>query len=140
MADNYATIQDVIDLYRPLSADETSRAAKLIPVICDRLRVLAYNVGRDLDKMIAAKPALATVAKSVTVDVVARSLQTPTEGAPLTQFSESGMGYSASGTFLVPGGGTFIKNAELKALGLTRQRYGVIDFYGMEAIEDDSDQ
>ena len=140
MADNYATVQDIITLYRPLSAEETTKAEALIPIVCDRLRAYAYYEGKDLDQMIAAKEYLANVAKSVTVDVVARNLQTPTEGAPMSQFSESGMGYSASGTFLVPGGGIFIKKAELKALGLSRQKYGVIDFYGMEVPEDESVQ
>lgn len=133
MAENFATIDDVITLYRPLSKDETTKAEALIPIICDRLRTCADNVGKDLDQMITEKPALASVAKSVTVDVVARNLQTPTEGAPMTQFSEAAMGYSASGTFLVPGGGIFIKNSELKALGLARPKYGSWDIWGVDS-------
>jgi len=139
MADNYATVQDVILLYRPLSPEEMTKAENLIPIICDRLRECAYETGRDLDQMITAREYLANVAKSVVVDVVARNLQTPTEGPPMTQFSEAGNGYSASGTFLVPGGGIFIKNGELKALGLSRPRYGVIEFYS-EGGQDESDQ
>lgn len=138
MAD-FATVEDVIALYRSLSAAEATKAAALIPIISDRLRICAEHVGKDLDKMIEGNTALASVAKSVTVDVVARNLQTPTEGAPMTQFSEAALGYSASGTFLVPGGGIFIKNAELKALGLSRQTYGAIDIWGLEA-SDESDQ
>lgn len=126
MAD-YATVDDVIALYRPLSETETAKAAALIPVVCARLRQLAGIYGRDLDLMIADDYDLKQTAKSVTVDVVARNLQTPTSGAPMTQFSEAGLGYSASGTFLNPGGGVFIKNAELKALGLLRPRYTQID-------------
>lgn len=63
------------------------------------------------------------------MDVVARTLMTSTDSEPMTQTSESALGYSWSGTFLVPGGGLFIKNSELSRLGLRRQRYGVIDFY-----------
>ena len=129
MAD-YATVDDVITLYRALSADETTKAAALIPVVCARLRQMAKNYGRDLDEMMEDNEDLQITAKSVTVDVVARNLQTPTTGAPITQFSEAGMGYSASGTFLNPGGGIFIKNSELKALGLLRPRYGQIDMNG----------
>lgn len=129
MAD-YATIDDVITLYRPLTPEETAKATALIPVVCARLRQYARNVGRDLDAMISANEDLAIVAKSVTVDVVARTLQTPTSGAPMSQFSEAGLGYSASGTYLVPGGGIFIKNAELKQLGLTRPKYGTFDLCG----------
>ena len=68
--------------------------------------------------------------KSVTVDVVARTLMTSTDQEPMTQVSQSALGYSVQGTFLVPGGGLFIKRSELARLGLRRQRYGVIDFYG----------
>lgn len=134
MAD-FATINDVISLYRPLTNEERSKAEDLLPVVSDRLRQYARNVGKDLDMMICDDDILANVARSVTVDVVARNLQTPTEGAPMSQFSEAALGYSVSGTYLVPGGGIFIKNTELKALGLRRPRYGVIDFYGMDEHE-----
>ena len=126
---NYATVQDVINLYRALTPDETAKTEQLIPVICSRLRVYGKNVGKDLDAMVTADADLAEVAKSVTVDVVARCLMTPTDQAPMSQFSESGLGYTVSGTFTNPGGGIFIKDTELRALGLKVQRYGVIDFY-----------
>lgn len=129
MAD-YATVNDVIALYRALSPEETTKATALIPVVCARLREMAKTYGRDLDAMLAKDEDLQTVAKSVTVDVVARNLMTPTSGAPMTQYSEAAMGYSVSGTFLNPGGGIFIKQAELKALGITRPRYGQIDMNG----------
>lgn len=133
MAD-FAELNDVISLYRELSEEENVKAQALLPVVSARLRQCAANVGRDLDAMIAADETgnLAIVAKSVTVDVVARNLQTPTSGAPVSQFSEAALGYSVSGTYLVPGGGIFIKNSELKALGLTRPRYGMIDLLGSE--------
>lgn len=127
---NFATVDDMVALYRALTAAEQTRAQALLPVVSDRLRVCAQNVGRDLDKMIETNPHLATVAKSVTVDVVARILQTPTEGAPMSQFSESALGYTQSGTFLSPGGGVFIKKSELQALGLTKPKFGAIDLFG----------
>lgn len=64
------------------------------------------------------------------MDVLARTLMTSTDSEPMTQMSQSAMGYSVSGTFLVPGGGLFIKKSELARLGLKRQKYGVIDLYG----------
>jgi len=80
--------------------------------------------------MIAKDEFLLEVAKSVTVDVVARALMTSTDQEPMSQMSESALGYSVSGTFLVPGGGLFIKKSELARLGLRRQQIGVIDLYG----------
>lgn len=129
MAD-YATVQDVQNLWRELSAAEQNRAGALIPVICSSLRLEATKVGKDLDLMVANDSDLADVAKSVTVDVVARTLMTSTNQEPVSQFSQAALGYSVSGTYLVPGGGLFIKKSELARLGLRRQQIGVINFYG----------
>lgn len=132
---DFATINDVIELYRALTEDEQLKAEALLPVVSNRLRQYADNVGKDLDALVAENAVLADVARSVTVDVVARNLQTPTTGAPMTQMSQAALGYSVSGTYLVPGGGVFIKNSELKALGLLRQRYGVIDVWEADRNE-----
>ena len=70
--------------------------------------------------MVADSPSYSSVVKSVTVDVVARTLMTSTDQEPMTQMAESAMGYSFSGSYLVPGGGLFIKDSELKRLGLKK--------------------
>ena len=128
-ATDYATVQDVQTLWRDLTAAEQTRAEALIPVICSSLRQEAARVGKDLDAMIEADEDLAMVAKSVTVDVVARTLMTSTNQEPMTQYAEAALGYSVSGSFLVPGGGLFIKKSELARLGLRRQQIGVIELY-----------
>lgn len=125
----YCSVDDVISLWRPLKNNEILRVKELIPVIENSLRVEADNVGKDLDEMAKASESYRSVLKSVVVDVVARTLMTATDQEPMTQYSESALGYSFSGSFLVPGGGLFIKKSELSRLGLRRQRYGVIDFY-----------
>ena len=126
---SYATTQDVIALYRPLTPEETQRVAVLLPIVIDSLRQEAHNVGKDLDQMVVDGELSASVVKSVAVDVVARTLMTPTDGAPMAQMSQSALGYSVSGTYLVPGGGLFVKKSELARLGLRRQRIGVIELY-----------
>lgn len=126
----FATLDDICILWRPLKNEEIHRAEALLATVSDSLRMEADKVGRDLDAMIADKPPLAGVAKSVTVDVVARALMTSTNQEPMTQFSQAAGGYSVSGSFLVPGGGIFIKKTELARLGLRRQRYGVMEIYG----------
>lgn len=125
--DPFATIADIEELWRRLKEEENARAEKLLAVVSDSLRYEAYKVGKDLDKMIKEKEILKNVAKSVTVDVVARTLMTNTNSEPMTQVSESALGYSMSGTYLVPGGGLFIKKSELARLGLRRQRRGMIE-------------
>ena len=125
----FATVDDLTNLWRPMSTDEQMRAEGLLSIVSNRLRQEAYDVGKDIDEMITESEVYKDVVKSVTVDIVARTLMTSTDKEPMTQYSESALGYSVSGTFLTPGGGLFIKRDELKALGLRKQRYGVIDFY-----------
>ncbi|WP_346349398.1 phage Gp19/Gp15/Gp42 family protein [Lactococcus petauri] len=130
MAD-FATIDDVNTIWRQLKPDEVVRAKTLLSIVSDSLREEADKVGKNLDQMIEEKPPyFKNVVKSVTVDIVARTLMTSTDQEPMTQTTESALGYSFSGSYLVPGGGLFIKNSELSRLGLKKQRYGVIDFYG----------
>ena len=126
---NFATVEDVENLWRILKPTERERAQNLLETVSDSLRVEANKVGKDLDAMVAESVSYANVAKSVTVDVVARTLMTATDQEPMTQVTESALGYSYSGSFLVPGGGLFIKDSELKRLGLKRQRYGVMNLY-----------
>lgn len=126
----FATKEDVITLWRELKPLEDERVEALLEVVSDSLRMEAGKVGKDLDSMASDSASYANVLKSVVVDVVARTLMTSTDNEPMTQFSESALGYSVSGSFLVPGGGLFIKRSELDRLGLRKQRYGVIDFYG----------
>lgn len=129
MLNNFATISDVTTLWRPMTPEETDRCEGLLKTVSASLRVEANKVGKDLDAMISEDENLAEVARSVTVDVVARTLMTSTNAEPMTQMSESALGYTISGTYLVPGGGLFIKKSELARLGLKRQQCGVIDLW-----------
>ena len=133
----FATTQDLIDLWRPLTTEEEDRAENLLIIVSDELRLRANDVGKDLDEMIEATPALASIAKSVTCDVVARTLMTSTDQEPTTQFSQSALGYSVSGTYLVPGGGLFIKKNELARLGLKKQKLRGINMLS-ETVEEDT--
>ena len=125
----FATLDDITKLWRPLTAEEQTRAEALLTVVSDSLRHEALKVGKSLDLMLMDNEVMQSIAKSVTVDVVARTLMTSTNHEPMTQMTQSAGGYSATGTFLVPGGGLFIKKSELARLGLRRQRIGVINFY-----------
>lgn len=128
--DNFATINDITELFRKLTPEETEKANALLPVVSDSIRQEAKKVGKDIDKMLETGQVLENVVKSVTVDVIARALMTSTDSEPMSQMSQSALGYTVSGTYLVPGGGLFIKRSELARLGLRRQRCGVIDLNG----------
>ena len=126
----FATVDDLTTLWRPMTSEEQGRAFALLELVSASLRVEADKVGKDLDLLVANDPNLAAVAKSVTVDAVARTLMTSTDQEPVSQLSQTAGPYSATATFLVPGGGLFIKRSELARLGLRRQRYGAMDIYG----------
>lgn len=127
----YATLQDVIDLFRPLTPAEQTRVSALLPLISDCLRQEARRVNKDLDDMLThdADGSFSSTLKLVTVDIVGRVLRQDTEGEPMTQESQSALGYVWSGTYAIPGGGiaAAIMRNDLKRLGLCRQQIGVID-------------
>ena len=127
----FATVCDVVTLWRTLTEEERSRVDALLPVISNELRYRADMVGLDLDQAILDKPYMADVAKEVVISVISRILRQNTTGEAMTQESQAGLGYSWSGTYAVPGGGigNAILPSDLKRLGLKRPRIGIIDFY-----------
>lgn len=129
MAEPFATITDVQTLFRALTADEQTRVNALLPIVSNELRYRATLIGRDLDLMIMDNPWLEDVAKEVTVSAVSRILRQSTSGEAMAQESQSGLGYSWSGTYAVPGGGigNAILPSDLKRLGLKRPRIGIYD-------------
>ena len=76
--------------------------------------------------------AYASVVKLVTVDILVRVMRQSMEGEPMSQESQSGLGYTWSGTYAVAGGGiaAAIMRNDLKRLGLRVQRYGMEAMYG----------
>lgn len=126
----FANIDDLEKLWRKVEDYEKKRASELLKTVSHILRIEGQKVNKDLDELVKRDESYFYLVKSVVVDVVARNLMTSTNKEPMTQFSESALGYTVSGSFLVPGGGLFIKESELKRLGFKKQRYGVIDFYG----------
>lgn len=132
MANNpFATAADISTFFRALTPTETTRAEALLPVISNELRIRAEAVGMYLDERAAEDEAYADVLKEVTAGVVFRILRQNTDGDAMMQYSQSALGYSVSGTYAVPGGGigNAIMNADLKRLGIKRQRYGTLDPY-----------
>ena len=128
MSEPFATVSDIIALWRPLTETEQDRASALLPLVSDEIRVIGQGVGKDVDQMGIDNPSYASVLKIVTVDVVSRVLRQTTEGDAMTQEAQSALGYSWSGTYAVPGGGiaNAIMRNDLKRLGLLSQQIGVI--------------
>ena len=129
---SYATLAEVIAIEgATYTTEQESRIETLLPLVSDLIRTEGNKVGKDIDALIADDAAYASVVKLVTCDVVARVLRQSTSGEPMSQESQSALGYSWSGTYAVPGGGVAMSlmNNERKMLGLKQQRYGVIDLW-----------
>lgn len=129
---SFAEFSDVMTLTgKTFTASEQERIEAMLPLVSDALRMEAYAVGKDLDAMVEDSEPYASVVKLVTCDVVMRAFRQSMDNEPMSQESQSAMGYSWSGTYAIPGGGisNSIMRNDLKRLGLRRQRYGVIDFY-----------
>lgn len=126
MAD-YATVQDIQDLKRPLSLDEQARAANLIPIICSEIRAYARGMSKDFDQMVTDDPDLANIAKGVVCDVVIRELNTPGNQLPATSYSEGAGSVSQSFTLPNSSGSVKLWPSDLKALGLKRQQIGALN-------------
>lgn len=134
MDESFATVDDLSIMWRKLTLDEQEMCAAILQVISDQLRYEAKKVGKDLDQMIKAGDLPKNVVKSVTVDIASRYIEQSTsdKSTLLSQESQSALGYSWSGTYTNTGGGISILNKDLKRLGLNRQRYGMVDIYGLE--------
>ena len=129
----YATIEDMGNLWRALTETELARAPHLLEVASDTLRQMAQNRGLNLDSMLYNGEVYESVLKDVVVAAVGRALRASTTGEPVSQVTQSALGYSVSGTFLNPQGGMFFYDNELARLGLgKKQKLGRIEMYGTD--------
>ena len=131
---SFATLQDVITLTgADYSAAEQARITALLPDVSDLIRSEGNKAGIDVDAVVAADSSYASVVKLVTVDVVARVMRQSTDGEPMSQESQSALGYSWSGTYAIPGGGIAMSlmNNERKLLGFKQQRIKAVKLWGI---------
>lgn len=127
--ENFATVEDVMNLYGPLNADQLSKVEQLLAYTSSYFRSLAKEYGRDLNHEVIDDEDMRNNAKLATCNVVIRELDKG--NSSLSQESQSALGYTWSGTYVNTGGGLSILNKDLKLLGLNRQRIGMVDIYGV---------
>lgn len=135
---SFATLADVTLLSgRTFTSAEQERIVALLPLVSDALRYEAVKVGKDLDEMMSDSSSYASVVKLVTVDVVMRAFNQSNEGEPMSQMSQSALGYTVSGTYAIPGGGiaNSIMRNDLKRLGLRKQQIGVVSLWSPYSTE-----
>jgi hypothetical protein len=135
---SFATLADVTLLSgRTFTSAEQERIVALLPLVSDALRYEAVKVGKDLDEMMSDSSSYASVVKLVTVDVVMRAFNQSNEGEPMSQMSQSALGYTVSGTYAIPGGGiaNSIMRNDIKRLGLRKQQIGVVSLWSPYSTE-----
>lgn len=132
MSTSFATLEDVIAISgATYTADQQARVNTLLPLVSDLIRSEGGAVGIDVDEAIEEDAAYNSVVKMVTCDVVSRIMRQSTTGEPMSQESQSALGYSWSGTYAIPGGGAAMSllNNERKLLGFRRQKYGAMEIW-----------
>lgn len=137
----FATVQQLEDFWRPLSSDEQTRAASLLELSSNRLRLKARGLNVDLDAE-AEDEVFASVLQSVVLESVKRAMQAPQalqDSPAVSQWSQTAGPYSENYRFVNPTGDLWFKKAELKSLGLGSQRIWNVsttkrDIYGEDDI------
>ena len=132
MSQSFATLADVLAISgATYTAEQQERITTLLPLISDLIRSEGEAVGKNIDEAIVTDTAYSSVVKMVTVDVVTRIMRQSTTGEPMSQESESALGYTWSGTYAIPGGGAAMSlmNNEKKILGLMTQKWGAMDIW-----------
>lgn len=129
---NYATLDDVRAMWRPLTTEESERAESMLPVIGAMFRIRAKNRGEDLDTLIEEDEDYALIVKSAAVDVVSYNMaltSTDVNGS-VSQVSESALGYSQTVSYATPKtDDLYIPESVWKKLGFKRQRYGTMEVF-----------
>lgn len=128
---NYATIEDLELVFRPLTESEKDKAEELIAETSAKIRLRAKKYNKDFDALVESDEDLAVVTKGVVCNVVRNALNVPIDQEAMTQLTMSAGGYSWSGTYATPGGGIKLSKADWKSLGLGTQMFGGFDIYGI---------
>lgn len=119
---SYATVEDLMASWKPLTVDEQARAEVLLLQASNYLRQIAFNNCKNLDDNIAADPSGVYEAnvKMVVMAAAQRSLASPLDMMPdATQWSQSATPYSESMSFSNNvSANLYFKDKELKLLGL----------------------
>lgn len=117
----FATVSDLTDGWRALTEDEQSRASSLL------VRASAM-IASELDRAGVTWPPttepLMTNLVTVTCNVVRRAMSMPTDYQPVSQYTQSAVGYSETMAYANPNGDMYLTSQEKKSLGIGRQRVG----------------
>lgn len=103
----YATKEDLEAYWRTLTSDEAKRAEYLLGFAAVKIRSRLNGEPKDAD-----------AAKYVSLDMVKNAMTAAQDGAPITNFSQTGGPYSASVQYANPTGDLYWKKQYDADLGL----------------------
>lgn len=127
----YATVSDITASGYTLTAQQQDAAEVLLETASAKLRLQAKRFGKDIDEMIVSDEDYILAVKSAVISSVMRAMNSIGDTSPpATQISQSGLGYTASMTYLNSGQSLYFLRNELKELGLMRQSYGALEVFG----------
>ena len=136
----YAEVSDIKALGKALTSVQSEAAEILLGTASSKLRIIAKRYGKDIDKMMSDETTgedYTAVVKSIVVQAVGRALNSISDTPPITQESQSALGYSASMTYLNAGQSLYFLRNELKELGILRQQFGAIEVFDYDKGYDD---
>lgn len=112
----YANVDDLTAFWK--APDNETRALDLLTRASNRLRIIADNVGVDLDEKVNASPAYFSTAQWVVMEAAKRAMLTPIDAPPANSIQQTAGPYSENIVFTNPAGDLWFKKSELHDLGL----------------------
>lgn len=122
----YLEIDDINTLWREIPAEEVAKVTELIRTVSAMIRLEGKERGVDVDEKCRLDSDYFQVCQAVCLAVVKRYMLETDQGTQMSQASESALGYSVSGTYVLGGGGIKLLKSELKQLGFKRGKLGII--------------
>lgn len=114
----YANDEDLALFWKPLTGSDKTRANDLLKRASNRLRIIAENVGVDIDGKVNSSPAYFSTVQWVVMEATKRAMLTPIDAPPANSIQQTAGPYSENITFTNPAGDLWFKNNELHDIGL----------------------
>ena len=121
--DAYATLEDLQNRWRSLSADEQQRATTLLSDAAVKIALACKQSGVAID---AADELQGEALKSINCEMVKRAMMSPIDMPPMSSFAQTAGSYSESQTYVNPTGDLYMTLGEKKMLGIGTQKMGSI--------------
>ena len=132
----YASVSDITVLGYSLTSQQQDAAEVLLEQASAKLRLTAKKYGKDIDALIASDADYGDAVKNIVVQATVRALNSVSSSdVAASQMTQSGLGYSATMTFINAGQSLYFLRNELKDLGIIRQTFGLTEVYNLDSAD-----